>query len=200
MKLERVQGDRLCERAEAPHFVARPRSLAFSLTPTDDTTEDGPMDRVPITPEGAARMQADLAHLKEVVRPRIVRDLEEARAHGDISENSEYEDAKHRQALCEGRIAEISSQLAMLEIIDVRRLPPSERVVFGATVTMEDQETEEETTYRIVGNYEADVKAGLISVTSPIGKALIGKSQDDEVVVQTPRGTRRFIITNVQYK
>lgn len=145
-------------------------------------------------------MQADLAHLKEVVRPRIVRDLEEARAHGDISENSEYEDAKHRQALCEGRIAEISSQLAMLEIIDVRRLPPSERVVFGATVTMEDQETEEETTYRIVGNYEADVKAGLISVTSPIGKALIGKSQDDEVVVQTPRGTRRFIITNVQYK
>lgn len=158
------------------------------------------MDRVPITPEGAAKMQADLAHLKEVVRPRIVRDLEEARAHGDISENSEYEDAKHRQALCEGRIAELSSQLAMLEIIDVRRLPASERVVFGATVTMEDQETEEETTYRIVGNYEADVKAGLISVTSPIGKALIGKSQDDEVVVQTPRGTRRFIITDVKYK
>lgn len=157
------------------------------------------MDRVPITPEGAIRLQAELAHLKEVVRPKIVRDLEEARAHGDISENSEYEDAKHRQALCEGRIGELSSQLALLEIIDVTKLPPSDRVVFGCTVSLEDQETSETVTYRIVSIYEVDAKAGLISLTSPIGRAMMGKRLDDEVAVQTPRGIRRFIINDVKY-
>lgn len=157
------------------------------------------MDRIPITPEGAIRLQAELAHLKEVLRPKIVKDLEEARAHGDISENAEYEDAKHRQALCEGRIAELSGQLGALEIIDVRRLEKSDRVVFGATVSLEDQETGDEVTYRIVSIYEVDAKAGLISVTSPIGKALIGKRVDDEVAVQTPRGVRRFVINDVRY-
>jgi len=157
------------------------------------------MDRIPITPEGAIRLQAELAHLKEVLRPKIVKDLEEARAHGDISENAEYEDAKHRQALCEGRIAELSGQLGALEIIDVRRLEKSDRVVFGATVTLEDLETSDEVTYRIVSIYEVDAKAGLISVTSPIGKALIGKRVEDEVAVQTPRGVRRFVINDVRY-
>lgn len=157
------------------------------------------MDRVPITPEGAVKMQAELSYLKEVLRPKIVKDLEEARAHGDISENSEYEDAKHRQALCEGRIAELSGSLAVLEIIDVTRLPKSDRVVFGSTVELEDQENGETVRYRIVGIYEVDAKAGLISVTSPIGKALIGKRVDDEVAVQTPRGTRRFVINDVRY-
>lgn len=145
-------------------------------------------------------MAAELANLKEVVRPKIVRDIEEARAHGDISENSEYEDAKERQALCEGRIAELTSQLAMLEIIDVKRLVKSERVVFGTTVALEDQETEDTVRYRLVGEYEANAKAGLISVTSPIGRALIGKNKDDEVVVQTPRGPRRFTIVDVVYE
>lgn len=144
-------------------------------------------------------MQAELAHLKEVARPKIVKDLEEARAHGDISENSEYEDAKHRQALCEGRIAELTGQLAAIEIIDIAKLPRSDRVVFGAMVELEDQETEETVTYRIVGLYEADVRSGLISVSSPIGKALIGKRKDDEVTVHTPRGVRRFVINDVRY-
>lgn len=157
------------------------------------------MVRVPITPEGAVRIQAELSHLKEVTRPKIVRDLEEARAHGDISENSEYEDAKHRQALCEGRIAELSSQVAALEIIDVTKLEKSDRVVFGSTVTLEDQESGEVVTYRIVSIYEVDAKAGLLSLTSPIGKAMMGKRIDDEVAVQTPRGVRRFVINDVRY-
>lgn len=158
------------------------------------------MDRVPITPDGALRMAAELAYLKETLRPKIVRDIEEARAHGDISENSEYEDAKERQALCEGKIGELSSQLAALEIIDVKKLPVSNRVVFGVTVELEDTDSGEIAEYRIVGKYEADAKAGLISVTSPIGRAVIGKQKDDEVAVQTPRGTRRFVINEVHYR
>lgn len=158
------------------------------------------MDRVPITPDGALRMAAELAYLKETLRPKIVRDIEEARAHGDISENSEYEDAKERQALCEGKIGELSSQLAALEIIDVKKLPVSNRVVFGVTVELEDTDSGEVAEYRIVGKYEADAKAGLISVTSPIGRAVIGKQKDDEVAVQTPRGTRRFVINEVHYR
>ena len=157
------------------------------------------MDRVPITPAGATRMQAEVQYLKEVLRPKIVRDIEEARAHGDISENSEYEDAKHRQGMCEGKIAELTSQLARIEIIDVTRLPKSGRVVFGSTVELEDTETSEIVNYQIVGVFEADVKLGLISVSSPIGKALIGKNKDDEVTVQTPKGTRRFVINDVRY-
>lgn len=153
-----------------------------------------------MTPAGAARMAAELQNLKEVVRPKIVRDIEEARAHGDISENSEYDDAKERQAHCEGRIVELTSQLAMLEVIDISRLPKSNRVVFGTQVVLEDQETEETVKYRLVGEYEANAKAGLISVTSPIGRGLIGKSKDDEVLVQTPRGPRRFTIVDVLYE
>lgn len=158
------------------------------------------MERVPITPAGAVRMAEELAYLKEVLRPKIVRDIEEARAHGDISENSEYEDAKERQALCEGKIGDLGNQLAALEIIDVTKLPKSDRVVFGTTVEMEDTDSGEVVQYRIVGIYEADVKSGLISVTSPIGRALIGKRKEDEVVVQTPRGTRRFVINDVLYR
>ena len=157
------------------------------------------MDRVPITPAGAARLQVELAYLKETLRPKIVRDIEEARAHGDISENSEYEDAKERQALCEGRIGDLSSQLAAMEIIDVTKLQVSDRVVFGTTVEVEDTDSGEVTMYRIVGQYEVDAKAGLISLTSPIGRALIGKRKEDEVAVETPRGTRRFMINDVKY-
>ncbi len=157
------------------------------------------MDRVPITPAGAARLQVELAYLKETLRPKIVRDIEEARAHGDISENSEYEDAKERQALCEGRIGDLSSQLAAMEIIDVTKLQVSDRVVFGTTVEVEDTDSGEVTMYRIVGQYEVDAKAGLISLTSPIGRALIGKRKEDEVAVETPRGTRRFVINDVKY-
>ena len=157
------------------------------------------MQRHPMTPEGHKKLSATLKHLKEVVRPQIVKDIEEARAHGDLSENSEYEDAKERQSLTEGRVRDIESKLAASEIIDVTKLEASERVVFGTTVCLEDLETEEECKYRIVSEDESDVKQGLISVLSPIARALIGREIDDEVTVRAPGGDRRFVITDVLY-
>ena len=158
------------------------------------------MQRHPMTPEGHKKLSETLKHLKEVVRPQIVKDIEEARAHGDLSENSEYEDAKERQSLTEGRILDMESKLAASEIIDVTKLEPSERVVFGTTVIVEDLETEEESQYRIVGENESDVKSGLISVLSPIARALIGREIDDEVTVRAPGGDRKMVITDVLYK
>ncbi|RME26620.1 MAG: transcription elongation factor GreA [Deltaproteobacteria bacterium] len=158
------------------------------------------MDRVPMTPEGHRALEAELKRHLEELRPQIVKDIEEARAHGDISENSEYEDAKHRQALCEGRIAELKGKLARAEIIRMEDLEPSDRVVFGTTVELEDQETEETVRYRIVGVDEADVSRGMISFSSPIGRALIGRSVGDEVQVRTPGGLRSFIIVDVHYQ
>ena len=153
-----------------------------------------------MTPAGHTAVVAELKELKEITRHKIVRDIEEARAHGDISENSEYEDAKHRQALCEGRILELEGKVAAAEIIDVKKLEVSDRVVFGVTVNLEDLETEDVHTYTIVGTDEADVKAGKISVTSPLGRALVGKEAGEEVAVQTPRGVRRFAIEEVHYQ
>lgn len=157
------------------------------------------MQRHPMTPEGHKKLSATLKHLKEVVRPQIVRDIEEARAHGDLSENSEYEDAKERQSLTEGRVRDIEAKLAASEIIDVTKLEASDRVVFGTTVCLEDLETEEECRYRIVGEDESDVKQGLISVLSPIARAMIGREVDDEVTVRAPGGVRKFVITDVLY-
>jgi transcription elongation factor GreA len=157
------------------------------------------MQRHPMTPEGHKKLSETLKHLKEVVRPQIVKDIEEARAHGDLSENSEYEDAKERQSLTEGRVRDMESKLAASEVIDVTRMEPSDRVVFGTTVLVEDVETEEESKYRIVGEDESDVKAGLISVLSPIARALIGREVDDEVTVRAPGGDRKLVITDVQY-
>lgn len=158
------------------------------------------MQRVPMTPEGFEALQKELARQREVVRPQIVRDIEEALSHGDISENSEYEDAKHRQSLCEGRIIELTGKISAAEVIDIAQIPPSGRVIFGVTVTVEDTETEEVSAYKIVGTDEADVKVGKISVTSPLARALIGKEEGEEVVVQTPRGSRRLTINEVLYK
>lgn len=157
------------------------------------------MQRYPMTPTGHALLTAELKRQKEVVRPQIVLDIEEARAHGDISENSEYEDAKHRQALCEGRVRDLESKLTAAEVIDVTRIAPSERVIFGVTVDLEDLENEDKLRYQIVGEDYADVKEGRISVKSPLGRALIGKEVDDEVSVETPRGVRRFYIAAVHY-
>jgi len=158
------------------------------------------MQRHPMTPEGHKKLSETLKHLKEVVRPQIVRDIEEARAHGDLSENSEYEDAKERQSLTEGRIRDMESKLAASEVIDVTKMQPSERVVFGTTVMVEDIETEEESRYRIVGEDESDVKSGLISVLSPIARALIGREIDDEVTVRAPGGDRKLVIIDVLYE
>jgi len=157
------------------------------------------MQRHPMTPEGHKKLTATLKHLKETVRPQIVKDIEEARAHGDLSENSEYEDAKERQSLTEGRVRDIESKLAASEVIDVTKMEASDRVVFGTTVVVEDLETEIETKYRIVGEDESDVKEGLISVRSPIARALIGRELDDEVTVRAPGGDRKMVITDVQY-
>jgi len=157
------------------------------------------MQRHPMTPEGHQTLKVTVKYLKEVVRPQIVKDIEEARAHGDLSENSEYEDAKERQSLTEGRVRDLESKLAAAEVIDVTRLEASNRVVFGTTVHLEDSETEEASSYRIVGEDESDVKQGLISVLSPIARALIGREVDDEVTVRAPGGDRKFIITDVLY-
>lgn len=157
------------------------------------------MQRHPMTPEGHKMLTVTLKHLKETVRPQIVKDIEEARAHGDLSENSEYDDAKERQSLTEGRVRDIESKLAASEVIDVKSMEASERVVFGTTVVVEDLETEVETKYRIVGEDESDVKEGLISVRSPIARALIGREIDDEVTVRAPGGDRKMVITDVQY-
>jgi transcription elongation factor GreA len=158
------------------------------------------MQRVPMTPEGYEAMAIELRNQKEVVRPQVVRDIEEARAHGDISENSEYEDAKHRQALCEARIRELEGKLAAAEVIDIRKVPKSDRVIFGVTVVLEESGSEEESRYRIVGTDEADVKKGQISVTSPLGRALVGKSEGEVVTVQAPGGVKRYTIMEVLYE
>ena len=158
------------------------------------------MQRVPMTPRGHAALKAELKHIKEIVRHQIVKDIEEARAHGDISENSEFEDAKHRQALNEGRIRELEAKLSACEVIDVTRIPASDRVIFGTTVDLIDLSSDEEVTYQIVGTDEADVKEGRVSVTSPIGRALVGREVGDEVTVRAPSGARKYVIEDVHYK
>lgn len=158
------------------------------------------MTRNPVTPEGYAALVSELNHLKEVVRPGIVRDIEEARAHGDISENSEYEDAKERQAHCEGRIAEVESRIATAEVIDITRLPVSDRVVFGATVRIENPVTGEGRVWRIVGEDESDIERAKISYKSPLAQALIGKREGDETVVPAPSGNQTWEIIEVHYK
>lgn len=157
------------------------------------------MERVPMTPRGYALLVDELRHKREVERPQIVRDIEEARAHGDISENSEYEDAKHRQSLCEGRLRELEGKIAAAEVIDVSRIDPSDRIVFGVTVDLEDVDSGESVSYKIVGTDEADVKLGLVSVTSPIGRALVGRELGDEIQVKAPGGLRKYVVSAVRY-
>ena len=155
--------------------------------------------KVPMTVNGAVRLRAELQELKTVMRPRIITAIAEARAHGDLKENAEYHAAREQQSFTEGRIAEIESKLARAQIIDVSTLPASDKVVFGATVLLRDDETEEERRYQIVGEDEADIKEGKISLKSPIARALIGKSVDDVVDVQTPGGVKTYEIVEVQY-
>jgi len=156
------------------------------------------MHRVPITKEGYERLKNELQRLQKEERPVVIRAIEEARAHGDISENAEYEAAKDKQGLVEGRIKDLTEKLGHSEIIE----PFDEengRITFGRTVVMEDLETGEVTSYRLVGPYEADVQAGTISVTSPLGKALIGKEEGEGVRVQTPKGIRNLEILEIQH-
>ena len=156
------------------------------------------MQRVPITKNGYESLKNELQRLQREERPLVIKAIEEARGHGDITENAEYEAAKEKQGLLESRIMDLTQKLGLCEIIE----PSDEgngRATFGSTVVMEDLETREVTSYRLVGPYEADVLAGTISVTSPLGKALIGKEEGDEVRVQTPKGVRNLEILEIQH-
>ena len=152
-----------------------------------------------MTPAGYAKLEAELKHLKEVVRPEVVRQIEEARAHGDLSENAEYDAAKDRQGMTEARLRHVETQLATAEIIDITTLPESDLVVFGATIDLLDTESDEELTYRLVGREEADVKNGDVSFDSPLGRALLGKRVGEESTVRAPRGARTLEILEVRY-
>ncbi len=158
------------------------------------------MSRVPLTARGAERLREELARLKSEDRPAVIRAIAEARAHGDLKENAEYHAAKEQQGFIEGRIKDIESKLSNAQIIDVSSLPASGRVVFGCTVVLYDPDADAETTYQIVGEDEADIREGLISVNSPIARGLIGKEEGDEVEVRAPGGVRSFEILEVRYE
>lgn len=157
------------------------------------------MTREPITARGAERLRAELQRLKTVERPRIVAAIAEARAHGDLKENAEYHAAREQQGFVEGRIQEIEARLSAAQIIDVAALPQTGRVVFGVTVILADEGSGEEVKYQIVGDIEADIRQNLISINSPIARALIGKQEGDSVEVHAPAGTRHYEIMEVQY-
>jgi transcription elongation factor GreA len=157
------------------------------------------MEKVPMTAAGHAALESELKRLTSVERPRIIEAIAEARGHGDLSENAEYHAAKEQHGLNEGRIAELEDKLSRAEIIDVSKLAGSKTIKFGAIVTLVDEDTEEKKTYQIVGDVEADVKSGKISISSPIARALIGKSVGDTVEVAAPGGARSYEIVKVKY-
>ncbi len=158
------------------------------------------MSKTPMTVRGAEKLREELARLKQVERPRVIQAIAEARAHGDLRENAEYAAAKEQQGFIEGRIREIEAKLANAQIIDVRQINANGKVVFGATVELLDEETGEEVTYQIVGEDEADIGQGLVSVNSPIARALIGREEGDVVTVKAPAGERRYEIVAVRYE
>jgi transcription elongation factor GreA len=157
------------------------------------------MDKVPLTARGADLLREELKKLKTIERPKVVEAIATARAHGDLKENAEYHAAKEQQGLMEARIRDIEAKLSNAQVIDVTRLTPSGRVVFGSTVQVADVDDEAEFRYQIVGEDEADIKAGRLSVSSPIARALIGKQEGDVVEVTTPGGTRTYEISQVEY-
>lgn len=156
------------------------------------------MAKIPMTPEGYKRLKEKLKHLKSVERPAIIREIEVARSHGDLTENAEYHAAKEKQALIAARIVEIEHNLVEAQVIDTSRFD-HDKVVFGATVKLLEEETEEEKTYQIVGTSEADAAQGKISVESPIARSLIGQEKGASVAVQTPRGRKEFEILDITY-
>ena len=157
------------------------------------------MATIPITARGAEKLRAELKQLKSVERPAIVQAIAEARAQGDLSENAEYDAAKDRQGFIEGRILEVEGKLSAAQIIDPTQVDAGGKVVFGATVDLEDEDSGDAVTYQIVGEDEADLKHGLINVSSPIARALIGKEEGDTAVVVAPGGERRYEVVGVRY-
>ena len=157
------------------------------------------MQQIPMTVRGAELLRKELEYLKNERRPEIIKAIAEAREHGDLKENAEYHAAREQQGFCEGRIQEIESKLANCQIIDVTKMPNNGKVIFGATVVLVNTDTEDEVTYRIVGDDEADIKNGLISVNSPIARGLVGKEVDDVVNITTPGGVVEFEMIDVEY-
>jgi transcription elongation factor GreA len=156
------------------------------------------MEKVPMTPRGMAALQTELKQLKSQERPAIIRAIAEAREHGDLSENAEYHSAREKQSFVEGRIKELEGLISLADVIDPAKM--SGPIKFGATVTLIDEETEEERTYQIVGEQEADIENGLLNIKSPLARALIGKEEGDSVEVRTPGGTRDYEVATVAYK
>jgi len=157
------------------------------------------MDKVPMTANGHQAMLEEIKHLKSVERPRIIKLITEARAHGDLSENAEYHAAKDQQGWLEARVAELEDKVSRAEVIDVTKLS-GDTVKFGAFITLVDEDTDDQSIYQIVGEFEADVKKGKISVTSPIARAIIGKKKGDSVEVMTPGGGKSYEIVKIRYK
>jgi len=158
------------------------------------------MSKTPLTIKGAKSLEDELSHLKNVMRPKITEAIADARAHGDLKENAEYHAAREEQGLTEARVRDIESKLGNAQVIDVSKLNANGRVVFGCTVDIENIETEEQITYTIVGEDEADIKNNLISYASPFAKALIGKEEGDVAVVKAPAGVSEYEITDVRYE
>ena len=156
--------------------------------------------RSPLMKQGSLRLRTELEHLKSVKRPAVINDIAEARAHGDLKENAEYHAARDQQSFIEGRIKELESVLSNAEIIDLSKLNAGSRVVFGAKVELADSDTGEEVTYQIVGELEADIKQGLLSISAPIARALIGKNEGDTVSIAAPGGERSYEIVGVSYE
>ncbi|MFG0833948.1 transcription elongation factor GreA [Aeromonas bivalvium] len=157
------------------------------------------MNQTPMTVRGAEKLRKELDYLKSELRPQIIEAIADAREHGDLKENAEYHAAREQQGFCEGRIQEIEAKLSNAQVIDVTKIANNGRVIFGATVNLLKSETEEEVTYRIVGDDEADIKQNLISVNSPIARALIGKEVDDVAIVKTPAGDVEYEVLSVDY-
>mgnify|MGYP006287866569 FL=1 len=158
------------------------------------------MSKTPLTSRGAEKLRAELQRLKNEERPRVIQAIAEAREHGDLKENAEYHAAREQQGFIEGRIQELEGKLSNAQVIDPATIQAAPKVVFGATVVLEDADSGEEVTYQIVGEDEADIKQGLISVNSPISRALIGKEEGDEAAVQAPGGERTYEIVEVRYE
>ncbi|MDF1766678.1 MAG: transcription elongation factor GreA [Gammaproteobacteria bacterium] len=157
------------------------------------------MQSVPMTLNGAEKLRAELTELKSVTRPRIIEAIADAREHGDLKENAEYHAAREQQSFCEGRINEIEGKLSGCQIIDVTKIEPTGKVIFGTTVTMLNLDTDKSVTYQIVGDDEANVTAGKISVSSPIARAMMGKAEGDEIVVKAPAGDVEYEIEKVEH-
>ncbi|MCZ4259525.1 MAG: transcription elongation factor GreA [Limimaricola soesokkakensis] len=155
------------------------------------------MEKIPLTRAGFAKIDAELKHLKTVERPAIIAAISEARAHGDLSENAEYHSAKEKQSFIEGRIKELEGVIGLADVIDPSKMSGS--IKFGATVKLVDEDTDEEKTYQIVGEYEADIEAGRLNIKSPLARALIGKDEGDSVEVRTPGGEKSYEILSVSY-